>query len=247
MDSIDQLNKKIQGCEKCRLHETRENILFGEGDRDARVMLIAQAPGEKEDEVGRMFIGPSGEVLDGLLRYAGVSRGGIYMTNLTKCMLPDYRKPKRDEIDACSEYLDEEIRLVGPDILVPLGYYATRYILNKYDFEFDGDFSEVIAELILVDDVKVYPLPHPASLLYDDKYEREMKEDYGKLKTFLHECRWYPVCPMKRYYEEGKIEKRWVELYCKGDWNSCIRFQKEERGESHPDNMLPDGHIEKGL
>ncbi|MFO8109639.1 MAG: uracil-DNA glycosylase [Thermoplasmata archaeon] len=243
MESIYELNRKIKGCEKCQLQDTSNNRLLGEGNRDARVMLIAQAPGEKENKVGRMFIGPSGKVLDNLLKNAGVSREEIYMTNLIKCMLPGYRKPKQNEIDACSEYLDEEIRFVNPAILVPMGYYATRYIFNKYSLKFEGDFPRVIGKLFLVHDIKVYPLPHPASLLYDDSHKEEMFADYNKLKIFLSVCKWYPLCPMKRFYEEAKIERKWVELYCKGDWKSCVRFQKVEKSEPHPASMLPNGEI----
>ncbi|MBS3781294.1 MAG: uracil-DNA glycosylase [Candidatus Thermoplasmatota archaeon] len=244
---IDQLNSRIRSCSKCRLSETRTNAVCGEGDRDARIMLVAQSPGENEDEEGIMFIGPSGDVLDDLFDNSGMERDKIYMTNLLKCMLPDYRKPKQNEIETCSTYLDEEIEIVDPDILVPLGYYSTRYLFKKYDLSFDATFSDMIGELVLADDKKIYPLAHPASLLYDDSFEEEMKTHYEKLTDLLKPCRWYDICPMKRFYEEGKIERRWVELYCKGDWQSCVRYQKEEKGEYHPDSMLPNGEIKEEL
>ncbi len=66
-------------------------------------------------------------------------------------------------------------------------------------------------------------------------------------KVLLMDCRWFAVCPMKRFYEEGKLDKKWIDLYCKGDWESCVRYQLEERGELHPDWMLPDGSIDKRL
>ena len=91
---IDELNKRIKGCKRCRLSEARRNAICGEGNLNARVMLIAQAPGENEDREGRMFVGPSGKVLDELLKSAGISRQAIYMTNLIKCMLPKYRRFK---------------------------------------------------------------------------------------------------------------------------------------------------------
>jgi len=94
---------------KCRLSKTRMNAICGEGNLNAKIMLIAQAPGEKEDKEGRMFVSPSEKELDELLRSAGISRQAVYMTNLIKCMLLKYRKPKEDEIEACSYYLDEEI------------------------------------------------------------------------------------------------------------------------------------------
>ena len=246
---IDELNKRIKECKRCRLSETRINALCGEGNLNAKIMLIAQAPGEKEDKEGKMFIGPSGKVLDELLSKAGIKRSEIYMTNLIKCMLPKYRKPKQDEIEACSYYLNEEIKLINPEILVPLGYHATRYIFQKYGIQSPSktEISKVFGKLFLVDDNKILPLSHPAALLYNPKIKQDLIKTYRKLKVVSKDCKWYPVCPMKRFYEEGKLDKRWIELYCKGDWRSCIRYQMEERGQYHPDWMLPDGSLNKGL
>ena len=125
---IKRLNEEIRACNKCRLFETRITALSGEGNLNARLMLIAQAPGENEDQEGIMFIGPSGKVLNELLQISDVDRKEIYMTNLVKCMLPKYRKPKQDEIDICSSYLDREIELIDPKILVPLGHLSLIHI-----------------------------------------------------------------------------------------------------------------------
>ena len=246
---IDELNKRIKRCKRCRLSETRMNAICGEGNLNAKIMLIAQAPGVKEDKEGRMFVGPSGKVLDELLSLVGISRQEIYMTNLIKCMLPKYRKPKQDEIKACSYYLDEEIKLINPKILAPLGYYATHYIFQKYDILFPSkaEFSSVYGKLFLAGDKKVLPLPHPATLLYNPDSRQDLIKSYRKLQVLLEDCKWYPMCPMKRFYEEGKLDKKWIELYCKGDWESCIRYQMEERGEPHPDWMLPDGTLDEKL
>jgi len=70
---------------------------------------------------------------------------------------------------------------------------------------------------------------------------------YKKLKTLRHECKWFPSCPMKWFYQEGRLEQKWIERYCKGDWKSCIRYAMEEKGETHPDYMLPDGSLDKRL
>jgi len=147
---IEELNKRIKGCKDCRLSETRINALCGEGNLKARIMLIAQAPGENEDREGKMFIGPSGRVLNELLRSAEISRQEIYMTNLIKCMLPKYRKPKQDEIEACSHYLNKEIELINPQVLVPLGYYATKYIFQRYGIFLPEkkEFSLVYSQLV---------------------------------------------------------------------------------------------------
>jgi uracil-DNA glycosylase family 4 len=247
--NIGELNKLIKECKRCRLSETRMNAICGEGNLNAKIMLIAQAPGENEDREGKMFIGPSGKVLDELLRAAEISRQEIYMTNLIKCMLPKYRKPKQDEIKACSHYLDKEIELINSQVLVPLGYYATKYIFQKYHnlLLSKKEFSSVYGRLFLGRDKKILPLSHPASCLYNPDLKQNLVKSYRKLKVLSKDCKWYPVCPMKRFYDKGNLDKKWIELYCKGDWESCVRYQMEEKGEIHPDWMLPDGTIDKNL
>jgi DNA polymerase len=246
---IEDLNEEIRKCKKCRLSETRINALWGEGNLNAKLMLIAQAPGENEDREGKMFIGPSGKVLDELLREVNITRKEIYMTNLIKCMLPKYRRPKQDEVETCCKYLDKEIELINPKVIAPLGYYATKYIFEKYALCLPSkpEFHKVHGKVFLAEGRKILPLKHPAAILYNGSIKEEMIKNYRKMKTLLKDCKWYPVCPMKRFYEEGKLSKEWVELYCKGDWESCIRYQMEEGGEPYPDWMLPDGSIDERL
>lgn len=188
---LDSMNNEIKQCEKCRLSKSRINALCGEGDLNAKLMLIAQAPGEKEDREGRMFIGPSGKVLDELLEMANINRKEIYMTNLLKCMLPKYRKPKRDEIEICSAYLDKEIELIGPKILAPLGFHAIKYIFEKYEIALPPkpDFHKIFGEVFLSGDKKIIPLQHPASVLYNHSIKAVLIKNYSKMKTLLRECR----------------------------------------------------------
>jgi uracil-DNA glycosylase family 4 len=213
-------------------------------------MVIALSPGEKEDGENRMFIGPSGQILNKLFDTAGISRKSIYMTNLIKCMLPKNRKPKIDEIESCSPFLDEEISIIHPEVIVPLGYYATQTLSTKYHADLPAaraDYAKLYGELIFSDDQKIYPLPHPASLLYNPSFEHETAEKYRKLKSFSNDCKWFPSCPMKRFYEANRLERKWIELYCKGDWENCVRYGMEEQGHYHPDWMLPDGSLDVRL
>ena len=244
------LKEEIKSCDKCSLSETRKNALPGQGNTKARVMLVAQAPGEKEDEKGRMFVGPTGKALYELFCELKIKKESFYLTNLVKCMLPDYRKPRAEEIEACSEYLDKEIDIVNPEIISPLGYYSTQYICRKYNhpvYEEKGKMNKFYGKLFLARQKKIYPLIHPTALIFDTTDKERMKKDYARLKVFLSECKWYSVCPMKRFSENGILENKWVELYCKGDWKSCVRYKMEENGEYHPDWMLPDGSMDKSL
>ena len=184
---IQDLNEEIRNCHKCRLSETRINALCGEGNLNAKLMLIAQAPGESENREGKMFIGPSGKVLDELLRMANVDRKEIYMTNLIKCMLPKYRKPKSDEIEICSDYLDKEIELINPGIIAMLGLYATTYIFEQYAIPLPSkqEFHQVYGKIFGVGERKILPLQHPAAVLYNNSIKKEIIKNYRKLKTLM--------------------------------------------------------------
>lgn len=185
---LQQLNETIRRCQRCRLAQTRTHALCGEGDTHARLMLIAQAPGDTEDRDNQMFIGPSGQILNSLLSTAGVTKDAIYMTNLLKCRLPGCRRPKKDEIDACSEFLDREISLINPDVLVPLGYYATRYCVRKFALSLPESRSEVadlFGTVIPLETKRLYPLPHPASLIYHEEYWHLTQVRYQKLRQFV--------------------------------------------------------------
>jgi len=184
-DSLEVLNYQIRACERCSLSVTRKHALTGEGNIDARIMFVALSPGWKEDSQNRMFVGPSGQVFNKLLHAAGIDRESVFMTNLVKCMLPKNRKPKMDEIESCSQFLNDEISIIHPEVIVPLGSYATRAILTKYqaDPQSTGmSFANINGKLLSINNEKIFPLPHPAALLYNPSFEPETIEKYKKLK-----------------------------------------------------------------
>ncbi len=188
-DSFRILNYQIRACDRCRLSATRRQALVGEGDLESSIMFVALSPGAKEDLQNRMFVGPSGQVFNKLLNIAGIDRKKVFMTNLVKCMLPQNRKPKMDEIAACSAFLDEELLIVRPEVIVPLGYYAARAVLSKYHARYSLLQKDTIkihfGEVLSFNDQKIYPLPHPASLLYNPAYEASTVEKYKRLKEYL--------------------------------------------------------------
>lgn len=180
---IKTLNARIKTCDRCQLSSERINAICGEGDPDARIFFIAQAPGEVEDRDGKMFIGPTGVVVDELLDEADISRDEIYMTNLVKCKLPKNRKPKAIEIEMCSQYLDKEIEIIKPEFLIPLGYQSTKYIFSHYCGE-NNLLPDSAGKLFFCNGVKIYPLPHPSSVLYNPSYKQEMIRSFKKISTF---------------------------------------------------------------
>jgi len=186
-ESLDVLNYQIRSCEKCRLYATRKHALVGEGNINANIMFVALSPGAKEDIQNKMFVGPSGKVFNKLLYAAGIDRDKVFMTNLVKCILPGNRKPKVDEIESCSLFLNDELSIIQPKVIVPLGYYASRSILIKFGANPDGmamSFKNINGHLLNFDSVMVYPLTHPSALLYNPSFETITIEKYKKLKEF---------------------------------------------------------------
>lgn len=187
-ESLDVLNYQIRACERCHLYVTRKHALIGEGKIGASILFVALSPGVKEDSENRMFIGPSGQVFDRLLQSAGIDRKSVFMTNLVKCMLPKNRKPTMNEIESCSPFLDDEIVIIQPQIIVPLGYYATRSILIKYHADpstAEMSFKSVNGQLLNLEGMKIFPLTHPSALLYNPSFKSGTIEKYKKLKSLL--------------------------------------------------------------
>lgn len=244
-DKLLQLAAEITACRACDLCNTRIHALPGEGNSKTRLLFIAQAPGEMEDKEGHMFIGPSGKVLDNLLSMTSISRKDIYITNLIKCYLPGCRRPKTIEIEHCIPYLKREINIIQPTILVPMGYYATRSILELFGVHPQPrkDYIDIFGKLIIRDNQKIYPVQHPAAILHKPELETVIEKNYLKLKILKKSCKWIQVCPINYLTKTGKIKSFWQQYYCDGDWQSCKRYQLEEKGIYHPDNMLPNGNI----
>jgi DNA polymerase len=124
-DRLDYLRvHRAEKCEKCRLHKRRTHVVFGEGNPDADLVLVGEAPGEQEDLSGRPFVGDSGQLLRGLLRRAGLTMKEVYIANVVKCRPPDNRVPEEDEIEACSPFLHTQLRIIRPQVVVALGNFA---------------------------------------------------------------------------------------------------------------------------
>jgi DNA polymerase len=123
---------ELPGCTKCRLHESRTNIVVGVGPTDADSLVVGEAPGAQEDLKGEPFVGQSGHLLTRLLEKAGVARDTVYITNVVKCRPPDNRDPKPDELVACKPYLLAQIAKIQPNVIVTVGKYATWYVTGRF-------------------------------------------------------------------------------------------------------------------
>ena len=166
---LTNLKHTVSDCTRCRLHETRTMPVFGEGDEKARIMLIGEAPGKDEDISGRPFVGKAGKLLDSLLEEAGSSRDEVYITNAVKCRPPENRNPRKDEQSACIGYLLEQIKMIDPDIIAPMGLSPLTIIMDIAGIEDDPKDLRYRRRRIDLGNLKVdmYPIYHPAACLYN--------------------------------------------------------------------------------
>jgi len=185
---IEDLEKDIRGCEKCGLSEKRTQIVIGDGTSEADILFIGEAPGRQEDKKGRPFVGRAGKILDGLLEEIGLDREDVYITNIVLCRPPNNRDPEEEEIDRCTGYLDKHIKIVDPDVIVPLGSFATSYILDKYGLG-DGSISRLHGEVFSVSNLegnfKIVPQYHPAAALYNPDLREVLEEDFRRVSEVL--------------------------------------------------------------
>ena len=127
IDQLEKIRASVKDCTRCPLHEQRNQAVFGEGPWDARIMIIGEGPGAKEDELGRPFVGRAGKLLDKLLEKQGFSREkNVFIANIVKCRPPKNRVPHKKEIESCYPYLKEQIDLINPDIILLLGATAVK-------------------------------------------------------------------------------------------------------------------------
>jgi len=156
------MGQQAADCRGCDLALKRTQVVWGDGPATARVVFIGEAPGRKEDEGGRPFIGPAGHLLDELLERAHITRADVYITNIVKCRPPGNRDPRDEEILACRGYLNAQLRLLRPRAIVTLGAFATRLILQT-----GAGISSVQGRVFERHGYKVLPLYHPAATIYD--------------------------------------------------------------------------------
>ncbi len=180
-EELKEIKYQVLNCKKCPLHKTRLYPVIGEGNHQADVMLIGEAPGFHESKTGRPFCGAAGRILDELLEFAGIKREDIYITNILKCRPPKNRDPQEEEIKACSPYLEKQIQLINPKTICPLGNYATRYILKKYGLEDKIDGISKIHGKVFEKEKRIIPLYHPAVGLYRANMKEVLKQDIKKI------------------------------------------------------------------
>ncbi len=172
-----ELSCRVEACSDCPLRVTCQQTVLGEGARAARIMLVGEAPGAKEDQTGRPFVGAAGALLDAILSAADYSRSEVYITNVVKCRPPANRLPKPAEVRTCLHFLTEQITLVDPVLIVCLGALATRTLLDP-----SAAITRVRGTSYQKDGRHIIPTFHPAALLRDPHKKRPVWEDMQLVK-----------------------------------------------------------------
>jgi len=186
--ALKEIRDIVLKCKRCKLHETKKNYVFGDGDENTDILFISEAPGALEDKSGRMFVGRSGGVFDELLASINLSRGDIFVTNILKCRPPLNRNPKTNEIEACIPFLNMQINNIKPKIICTMGNYATQFIMKKYGLntKIEG-ISKIHGKVFSVSglfgSIKIVPLYHPAVGTYNPETKKVLIKDFKIIDT----------------------------------------------------------------
>lgn len=177
---LAEIEAACAGCAKCDLAATRNNLVFGVGNPHANVMFIGEAPGKNEDLKGEPFVGAAGKLLNEMLERVGISRDDIYIANICKCRPPKNRNPRTDEIEACTPWLHEQVASVHPTVIVTLGNFATRFVLNTTE-----GITGLRGRVHAAGPLRVIPMFHPAAAIYDRSKVDAIAADFDLLKSLL--------------------------------------------------------------
>lgn len=180
-DEIKALACRCESCQNCPLGATRTNLVFGVGKAPSDLMFIGEGPGEQEDLQGEPFVGPAGILLDDMLEMIGLDRTRVYIANTVKCRPPQNRDPAEEEMTACRPWLEQQIRLVHPKVVVCLGRIAAGEMIKK-DFRITREHGQWFEK----DGMKIMAIYHPSALLRDLSKRPETFADLRELRRVLH-------------------------------------------------------------
>jgi uracil-DNA glycosylase len=170
---------EVNVCVKCKLHSGRKRAVPGEGPADAKIMFIGEGPGFHENEQGRPFVGPAGKFLEELLGYIGLTREQVFICNVVKCRPPGNRDPEIDELKACSDYLERQIKAIQPAVIVTLGRFSMARFMP------DAKISAVHGQARTIDGRLVVAMFHPAAALHQPSLKQSVIDDFKKLPGLI--------------------------------------------------------------
>ncbi len=181
MSELTDLAKEVSTCTRCILAKTRTKAVPGEGPEHAAIMFVGEGPGFHEDQQGRPFVGAAGNFLNELLQSIGLKREDVYITNVVKCRPPGNRDPLPEEIEACRQFLDRQIALIKPKVVVTLGRFSmARAFPNE-------KISAIHGRPRKIDGIVYVPMFHPAAALHQPSLRKTVEEDFAKLPKIMAE------------------------------------------------------------
>ena len=188
-EKLKEIREEVINCKKCSLYKTRNYPVIGEGNHEAKIMFVGEAPGLQEDRTGRPFCGAAGKILDELLNSIGLKREEVYISNLLKCRPPQNRDPQKEEITSCAPYLERQIEIIGPRIICPLGRYSMKFLMEKFGLKNEiQPISKIHGKVFEVKNlfwnIKIIPLYHPAVATYNPNMKKILERDFQVLKRF---------------------------------------------------------------
>ncbi|BCV25538.1 uracil-DNA glycosylase family protein [Gelria sp. Kuro-4] len=187
--TLEELERLVGACRRCRLRAGCRRVVFGEGNPQAALMLVGEGPGQAEDEQGRPFVGAAGQLLNNILAAAGIERSEVFIGNVVKCRPPGNRLPLPDEVKACRPYLEAQLRLIRPRIVVCLGALAAQTLIDPA-----VRITRERGRWVEKDGLLIMPTFHPAALLRDPSKKRPVWQDF---QAVLERYRGKEVTPDK--------------------------------------------------
>jgi uracil-DNA glycosylase len=185
-EELVEVFREASQCTKCPLHQGRTKVVFGNGNADADLMFVGEAPGQQEDLQGLPFVGRAGNLLDQLLGEIGLQRADVFVANVLKCRPPGNRDPQPDEIETCRPYLARQVELIEPKVICTLGNFATK-LLTRSQRGITGVHGRPQVHELGARAVRVYPIYHPAAALRSTKVLEELRDDFRRLPQLLEE------------------------------------------------------------
>ncbi|MBN2198930.1 MAG: uracil-DNA glycosylase [Candidatus Aminicenantes bacterium] len=177
---LEALAAEISACRKCALADVRNRSVAGEGNPSARLMFVGEAPGADEDLRGIPFIGRAGKLLDRIIAAMGFDRQEVFIANILKCRPPNNRDPLPDEVRACSPYLLRQVEIIRPEVIVTLGKPATNFFYGR-----ETAITVVHGRFFDFNGIQVMPTYHPAFLLRNERFKRDVWQDMRQVMAFL--------------------------------------------------------------
>lgn len=178
--SFDQLEATACSCTACRLSETRTQVVFEDGNRSARLVVVGEAPGADEDRIGKPFVGKAGRLLNALLLSVGFPRESVYICNVLKCRPPRNRNPTPEEVSTCRPYLQKQLEFVAPQAILAVGTFPAQTLL-----ETDRSIGRLRGSMYEYQGIPLIPTYHPAALLRNPAWVRPVWEDLQRLRSVI--------------------------------------------------------------